>query len=215
MWLRVAVSVCLLLSISSGVLDAAEEKGGKVIPANLMVEMDCSVCHGERGEGRAELKGPALAGLPEWYLEAQLKKFRKHARGIDPEDKSSVQMHAMAVVMKDEEIARISRLISQFKRMPSAQTVFGNALRGKSLFSAQCVSCHGPDAMGIKTQNAPPLVGYQDWYLKSQIEKFRRGSRGVHPLDTEGIEMHKVAKKLAGDQDIRDLVAFIADLAEK
>ena len=36
----------------------------------------CSNCHGEQGEGKREILAPAIAGLPAWYVENQLEKYK-------------------------------------------------------------------------------------------------------------------------------------------
>ena len=44
----------------------------------------CAACHGVNGEGKEELHSPSITGLPTWYLEEQVKKFRSGARGFHP-----------------------------------------------------------------------------------------------------------------------------------
>ena len=44
----------------------------------------CMACHGPEGEGNATIPAPRLAGLPDWYVSAQLKRFRDGTRGSDP-----------------------------------------------------------------------------------------------------------------------------------
>ena len=49
--------------------------------------------------------------------------------------------------------------------------------KGKLLFAA-CTRCHGTFGEGNQTLHAPRLTGREDWYLKSQIKKFRDKQRG-------------------------------------
>lgn len=205
---RILIGVFLVVGLVPAVAQVKAE-------LNPLVEQDCANCHGNRGQGNDQLKGPAIAALPDWYVISTLEKFKKHARGIDTQDKEGTRMHAMAVTMDESEMKTVAEFISKQKPLPAKQTVYGNALRGKMLYDQFCVECHGPGAMGIEAKKAPPLVGYQDWYILSQVEKFRTGSRGVHPQDPEGFEMHKVAKKFSGEKDVSDLAAFILDLAGK
>ena len=51
----------------------------------------CSACHGPQGHGNRELMAPAIAGLPEWYVVNQLKKFRNGGRGAHPADISGLR----------------------------------------------------------------------------------------------------------------------------
>ena len=41
----------------------------------------CSQCHGEQGAGNQLALAPAIAGLPQWYVEAQLGYALGHAEG--------------------------------------------------------------------------------------------------------------------------------------
>src|SRR5262245_61305104 len=40
----------------------------------------CQQCHGEHGGGNPETLAPAIAGLPEWFVEAQILKFQAGGR---------------------------------------------------------------------------------------------------------------------------------------
>ncbi|HME69393.1 MAG TPA: c-type cytochrome, partial [Myxococcota bacterium] len=69
MRLRVGLALLtgLVFSLPSG---AVEEARGK----QLFVV--CSACHGPDGAGNAQIQAPSIAGLDEWYMVAQLNKFR-------------------------------------------------------------------------------------------------------------------------------------------
>ena len=47
-----------------------------------------------------------------------------------------------------------------------------------------CTTCHGTDGKGNEAVEAPRLAGMEGWYLRRQLENFRVGIRGVHPMDT-------------------------------
>lgn len=63
----------------------------------------CASCHGSRGEGTPELDAPRIAGQHNWYLKAQLFKFRNGVRGAHPEDRPGAQMRQMAEVVPHEQ----------------------------------------------------------------------------------------------------------------
>ena len=100
--------------------------------------------------------------------------------------------------------------------MASATSAYsaGDAKKGKALY-AVCSSCHGADGMGVKAQNAPRLAGMSDWYLKRQIDNFKKGIRGTHKGDTYGALMRPMAMTLASDQAVDDVVAYILTLGKK
>lgn len=62
----------------------------------------CTPCHGTQGAGRPEIRTPALIGQADWYIAAQLRKFRKGLRGYHDEDISGMQMRGMAAALATE-----------------------------------------------------------------------------------------------------------------
>jgi cytochrome c oxidase subunit 2 len=59
----------------------------------------CSICHGDRGEGRWGTNAPRLAGMSDWYLVRQLENFKGRVRGGHPNDIYGDQMYMMANVL--------------------------------------------------------------------------------------------------------------------
>ena len=51
-----------------------------------------------------------------------------------------------------------------------------------------------------------------DWYLARQLSNFKSGVRGSHPQDFHGGQMVFMARTLADEQAINDLVAYINTL---
>jgi cytochrome c oxidase subunit 2 len=62
----------------------------------------CAACHGQAGEGREELRAPALTGLDDWYLVRQLNNYREGRRGYAADDIPGQQMRAAAKVLTDD-----------------------------------------------------------------------------------------------------------------
>jgi len=87
----------------------------------------------------------------------------------------------------------------------------GDPVKGKALY-ATCIACHGQNGEGIQATNSPRLAGLHDWYLVSQLQKFRSGLRGASSNDIYGSQMAVFAKALANDQAILDVVAYIETL---
>lgn len=63
----------------------------------------CAACHGADGSGNRQLGGPALTGLNDWYLAAQLKKFKNGQRGSNAADTFGNQMAASAQLLADDD----------------------------------------------------------------------------------------------------------------
>ena len=62
----------------------------------------CRLCHGSDGLGNPGLQAPAIAGLPQWYIEGQLEKFRTGIRGVRPEDAPGMLMRPSSVALREE-----------------------------------------------------------------------------------------------------------------
>jgi cytochrome c oxidase subunit II len=62
----------------------------------------CAACHGADAKGNIALKSPALVHLPDWYIVAQLIKFKDGIRGAHPKDAEGLMMAPMAKMLPDE-----------------------------------------------------------------------------------------------------------------
>ena len=92
-----------------------------------------------------------------------------------------------------------------------AGTLPGNAQAGAALF-ATCAACHGDNGAGNKAMKAPQIAGVDDWYLATELRKFRSGVRGANSLDREGGMMRPMAQTLADEDEIRNVIAYIGTL---
>lgn len=88
----------------------------------------------------------------------------------------------------------------------------GDAAVGKTLY-ASCAACHGAQAEGLATMNAPALAGQDASYLERQLMYFRTGIRGADPADTFGAQMRGMAAVLADAPAVADVSAYLASLA--
>jgi len=66
----------------------------------------CAACHGPNGGGNDGIKAPRLAGVDDWYLAAQLRKFKTGVRGASPKDVGGRLMRPMALVLANEDAIR-------------------------------------------------------------------------------------------------------------
>ncbi len=71
-----------------------------------------------------------------------------------------------------------------------------------------CAVCHGQNAEGMVTLNAPALADQEPYYLTQQLNNFRTNKRGVHAKDLFGVQMLPMAKTL-NDEGIADVIAYI------
>jgi cytochrome c oxidase subunit II len=170
----------------------------------------CSTCHGDSGEGKAQLHAPGLANLDSWYTYIQLKNFKKGIRGYLPQDSAGVQMATMAQSLKDTtEMRDVIAYIETLADVKIATAATGDIKKGERTYQTVCGTCHGPGAKGNELMHAPRLNGLEPWYIKSQITKFKTSLRGAHPEDAYGAPMVPMMALLKDEQAIDDVIAYI------
>ena len=172
----------------------------------------CAACHGAQGEGNLALNAPKLTGQEGWYIRNQIRAYQSGMRGAHADDVYGQQMAPMAGTLPDD--AAINNVVAYLDSLPDTPaeaTVTGDAERGEDLYRT-CGSCHGKEAEGIWALNAPRMAGMNDWYLVRQLENFKTGVRGAHREDFYGQQMGMMARLLADEQAINDLVAYINTL---
>jgi len=173
----------------------------------------CEPCHGANAEGSDLVGAPALAGQATWYLSAQLTKFKTGVRGAHPRDVEGLKMRPMSMSLKTEDIEAMAQYLSGLPVPKPKRTQKGDYGIGNALYRT-CAACHGKEGLGNEGLKAPALVGLNDWYMISQLGKFKSGVRGANPKDVTGAMMVPMAMTLSDDKAIHDVVAHIMTLNE-
>lgn len=176
----------------------------------------CATCHGAEGEGNLALNSPNLRGQADWYIRRQIHNFKHGVRGVHEDDEYGKQMAPMAAVLSDETAIRnVSAYIKTFPAGVAAtnaeSSLAGDSVRGKKLFTT-CGTCHGVNGQGNHGTNSPRLIGQEPWYLKRQLENFKKGIRGAHPDDLFGPQMASMSRMLRTEKDMDDVIAYISTL---
>ena len=175
----------------------------------------CVPCHGQAGEGNPEVGAPNIGGMKAWYIETQLRKFRAGARGMHFNDTEGMRMRPMALnLMTDGNVEAVARYVASLPSTRQAPALQGDPKAGAELFEG-CDSCHGPAGEGVDEAKAPRLAGVDDWYLATQLRKFKSGVRGVDTRDPEGRLMRPMARSLPDENAIRNVVAYIDTFKSK
>ena len=173
----------------------------------------CYACHGANGDGNFLFKAPAIAGQDAAYIEAQLVKYKAGIRGAHPKDPEGLQMMPMARTLRDD--ADVKAVTAYILTLPTPKIKDtlegGDAAKGKSLY-ATCMACHGDKGQGNPIMKSPKISSLQDWYLLSQLKKFKTGVRGSNPKDITGQQMRPMAMMLADEQAMKDVIAYIRSL---
>ena len=177
----------------------------------------CVPCHGAVGQGTDLASAPAIAGLPQWYVEVQLDKFQNGARGAHPDDAEGLRMRPMSRSLMDRngvleaKVKDVAAYVASLPVVETPSTVEGDAEKGKALYTP-CIACHGQAGQGSQPLGGPPLVGQSNWYLESSIHKFQSGVRGGDPSkDQSGAIMAAMSNTLT-DETIKDVIAYIRTL---
>jgi cytochrome c oxidase subunit II len=170
----------------------------------------CAPCHGPAGAGNQELGAPAIAGLPQWYLENQLNSFKNDWRGANPFDTVGIRMKSMVLALDLEgDLESVAEFVAS---MPATEGddyfPAGDVSAGQATYSTGCIACHGPTGDGNPAIAAPPLAGQSDWYLFGQLRKFKAGWRGAHPDDTPGRTM--VLSSGVANMDNADMINIVS-----
>ena len=174
----------------------------------------CLPCHGARGAGNVELGAPPIAGLPRWYIEAQLGKFRNGLRGSNPADMEGHRMRPMARSLNIEgDVGSVAQYVASLPLQHAPATLTGgDSAAGAARYTTVCTVCHGADAMGMEAMGAPPLVNQSDWYILRELDKYRAGVRGYDSTDAQGQQMATMSSALENHQAMLDVIAYIRTL---
>ena len=199
-----------LLLLATAACDATPPPVGMARGAELFET--CAPCHGDNAEGSPEIEAPAIAGLPQWYVEEQLRGFQAGFRGRHAEDIAGLRMRPMAVSLTREgDIESVAEYVASLEAAYPASTLDGNSGAGASLYTTLCTTCHGPEGLGDQNLHAPPIVQLDDWYLLSQLQNFKSGARGAREGDVWGSTMRPNTLAMT-DQSMMDVIAYVQTL---
>ena len=209
-------SIALLILLGSIAFPTAAwaQEGGPDLANGEALFALCNQCHGVDGGGNQAALAPAIAGLPVWYIEAQLAKFRSGQRGLHAQDTGGLRMYPMSRWLQNEnEQKAVAAYVAGMPAVKPPTTLAQSGDPAKGLgYYAVCGSCHAPDGSGNQGMGAPPLTGLNDWYLLSSIQKYKTSVRGSLPGDTLGPAMIGMVATLPDDAAVLDVIAHIQSL---
>ena len=172
----------------------------------------CVPCHNADGSGNPTVGAPNIAGMKEWYVERELEKFRAGVRGMHFNDVEGMRMRPMALSLTSEDdVKAVAHYVETLPPIRHTSSIPGDPKAGEALY-ATCGSCHGDNGAGNQDLGGPRLAGVDDWYLATELRKFRSGVRGTSPKDREGRLMRPMARALPDEDAIRNVVAYAETL---
>jgi cytochrome c553 len=172
----------------------------------------CVPCHNPDGSGNSVVGAPNIAGMKAWYVERELDKFRGGVRGLQFNDVEGMRMGPMAIsLVSEEDVKSVAHYVETLPPVRHAASLPGDPKAGEALY-ATCAACHGDNGAGNQDLGAPRIAGVDDWYLAAELRKFRSGVRGTNAKDREGRLMRPMARTLADEDAIRNVVAYVGTL---
>jgi cytochrome c553 len=183
-------------------------------PAGATLYEACAGCHGPAGQGNVALGAPRIAGMPAWYVAAQIKRFQDGLRGKHPDDVEGLRMRAMSrQMLSDAETAAVAGYVAGLAPVTNPGLLASaDKSAGEKIFPT-CAACHGVKGEGNEQVKAPPLAGIDDWYAELQLKKFRSGIRGKAPNDPVGPIMQTMSMTIPADA-VDDLAAYVHSLSK-
>lgn len=173
----------------------------------------CAHCHGANGQGNEELHSPSITGLPAWYIEEQVRKFRDGSRGFHPEDLPGRQMRAISLTLTDVRIAEAAATVAAMPVRPTEPPPPGfDPEAARYRYANECMECHRYNGKGEIVFHSAPLVTLNRSYLRRQLMNYRSGRRGTTGGDLYGAKMVEKMKNLT-DAEIEMFVNYIGALA--
>ena len=170
----------------------------------------CSPCHGDDGAGKQSLGAPAIAGGSDWYLSAQLLKFRGGVRGYHHTDDEGLRMRPMSRALFDatgDIESVVEYVVSLPIPDPPSTAEGGDVEAGEAEYATLCANCHGRDGRGDETLQAPSMLHLNDWYIASSLRKYRDAVRGARG---DGFEANmRAAMTGVTDERIDNVTAYI------
>lgn len=208
----IALTTLFVAAASAASADEQLERGEQIYGL-------CVQCHGENGGGMQLSLAPAIAGLPAWYVEGQVRLFKSGARGAHPDDLGGLRMYPMGRHFDGEDweddIAAVAAYVASMPKADPAPVLDGgDAAKGATVYGGLCISCHGPAGEGNASMQAPPLAGASDWYLLESLKKYKTRVRGGNPAQNPmAALMTGFAGQLSDEQAMKDVIAHITTLS--
>ena len=174
---------------------AALKMGGRLFASN------CSVCHGSDAKGAFGF--PNLTDKDwRWGGEAETIKasIMNGRHGVMP---------AWAEVIGDQGVADVAAFV--LTNLDGRSLPEGNkadVVKGKEIFAANCVACHGPEGKGTPAMGAPDLTHPQAFIYGSSFaqlqQTIRYGRQGQMPAQAD----------IQGNDKVHLLAAYVYSLSQ-
>ena len=204
---KILLSLVLLGTSALNIANAAE---GNVDEGKTKSAM-CAACHGVDGNSLVPMY-PSLAGQSASYIAKQLADFKAGVTSGGKTGRVDPVMGGMTMALNEQDMRDLGAYFSaQTAKVTGGET----SEIGKKLYFGgdvergitASIACHSADGQGMSQAGFPALAGQSATYLKSQLEKFRDGSRN----NDKNAMMQNIAFKLE-DAEIAALVQYMSTI---
>ena len=173
----------------------------------------CVKCHGVAGTNDHPMI-PNLAGLPAFYLQVQLLRFRASTADPDQANGLIASRHdrVMSPPARDLTDVEIRDLSAYFSDLACGSD--GSHRGSVSKVFMRCTECHGAGGMSEDTL-IPHLAGQKEGYLARQLKLFRLTGKDVSRVDEEETRYHHAMAQhwaVLDDKTIDRLAGYLAAL---
>jgi cytochrome c553 len=80
-------------------------------------------------------------------------------------------------IAKKEEVEEVATEVKEEKPVFKVVLDTPELVLAEKLYSKNCVTCHGKQGQGKKSQKAPRIASQHEWYLSEQLILMKRGIR--------------------------------------
>lgn len=180
--------------------DGAAQEEPQMVRGQRLYAANCASCHGRFGGGTAQ--GPTLLGVGEAAVDLQLSTGRMPIADPDVQPVRS----APAFPAEDIEalVAFVASLGPPGPPIPTVDAARGTLARGRQVYAANCLACHGAGGQGANVgaaNLAPPLAPA----TSTQVAEAVRIGPGVMP---------PFGEEVLGQEDLDSLVRYVLFLRE-
>ena len=164
--------VACLIALSLPVFVSADEEAIKSGEKKAML---CTACHGVENSNNPEW--PNLSQQSKKYLVEQLHAFRDGIR-------NNALMSSQAMGLSDEDINDLASYYNNVKSKRGAlpaddsnielgQKIYRGGIADRAV--PACISCHGPNGLGIDRTGYPKISGQHSIYTLSRLKDYKEG----------------------------------------
>lgn len=198
------VLVCALGVLGAGFSHAGERpaKGGEIKPA-VIYHNYCSVCHGDRGDGRSRARGSLNPAPRDFTAAGEL--TRSTMITIVTHGKAGTAMVGWKTQLTEKEIEAVVDYIRQSFMVVALDP---RLQRGKTVYAQNCIVCHGERGQGSTHPVGGPVPPRDLASPQARVELSRERMVASVTNGRPGTAMAPFSSRLS-QQDIEAVVDYV------